>query len=273
MALTTLQAVNEMLEYLGDPAVTALDATTDATEAEAFLDRWRRRVLAEQAWPNLKEEEFELTIPDRLLTVGSVTSGPYTYNETVTETGSAATGTFAYIDSTSLYLRNVSGTFAGNNTLTGGTSGATCTGSAVSTETSGRIPVDPLGWLRVTRDRSREWKDVVPRAGFFYDIEEQSSTFTTSVFVDLVLLDALGDLPDMLAQYVVAKSAWAFQEYKQRAVTDEAMIEKRLAQAQGHARQEALRIRTRNPLTTVDMRKVKGDRTQLMPMGLAGWNR
>jgi len=43
----TLDAVNEMLGTIGEPPVTALDTsgTSDEAQAEALLDRWRKRIL------------------------------------------------------------------------------------------------------------------------------------------------------------------------------------------------------------------------------------
>lgn len=49
--MTILEAVNEMLESVGEPPVTALDTggTSDAGQAEGILDRERQRILR-QGW-------------------------------------------------------------------------------------------------------------------------------------------------------------------------------------------------------------------------------
>jgi hypothetical protein len=59
-AATTLDAVNEMLEALGEPPVDELDTdgTSDIAEAEAFLDRTRRRILTRGWNCNTIEQDF-----------------------------------------------------------------------------------------------------------------------------------------------------------------------------------------------------------------------
>ncbi len=66
---------------------------------------------------------------------GSIT-GTYVEGETITESTSSATGTLRRLDaggsSKVLYIEPVSGTFVGGGkTLTGGTSGATCTNGTI----------------------------------------------------------------------------------------------------------------------------------------------
>lgn len=60
--MTKLEAVNEMLEAIGIPAVTALDTggTTEEAEAEVILDRWTDRVLA-KGWNCNTADEKTLT--------------------------------------------------------------------------------------------------------------------------------------------------------------------------------------------------------------------
>lgn len=69
-------------------------------------------------------------------TGGTTGSGPYTIGETVTQTGSGATGKFAAEVSNALFLEEVTGTFNATGLLTGGSSGAeyTPTGTAGATE-------------------------------------------------------------------------------------------------------------------------------------------
>ena len=72
------------------------------------------------------------------LTIGAVTSGPFRHGETVTQAVSSATGAVVgdvYTGTTRIYLKVLSGTFNGTDLLTGGTSGATATPTAVSSDT------------------------------------------------------------------------------------------------------------------------------------------
>jgi len=54
MSTSTLDAVNDILEVIGEPPVTALDTagTSDEAEAETFLNRWTTRVLREGWFQN-----------------------------------------------------------------------------------------------------------------------------------------------------------------------------------------------------------------------------
>jgi hypothetical protein len=57
----TLDAVNEMLETIGEPPVTALDSagTSDEAQAEAMLVRWRKRILRKGWFSNtLIDKEY-----------------------------------------------------------------------------------------------------------------------------------------------------------------------------------------------------------------------
>lgn len=64
------------------------------------------------------------------LVIGAITGGPFTLGETITQTGTGATGEFVKATaSVDLYLKHLTGTFNDTGLLTGGTSGATTTPS------------------------------------------------------------------------------------------------------------------------------------------------
>ena len=77
--------------------------------------------------------EYAAKLRGDYVAVGAVTNGPFKYGETVTQATSLATGVVAFYEPTRLYLRNVVGTFNNSAVITGGTSGATATASAVLT--------------------------------------------------------------------------------------------------------------------------------------------
>ena len=68
------------------------------------------------------------TVADRTIPIGSVT-GTFTNGETVTQTGTGATGVYRFESNSKMYFTYSSGTFNGSGELTGGTSGATTTPS------------------------------------------------------------------------------------------------------------------------------------------------
>jgi hypothetical protein len=76
-------------------------------------------------------------------------SGTFTTGETVTESVSSATGTFAFMETIGatvyMHLLRATGTFTGGQTLTGGTSGATRTGGTYVAQTKS------AGLLKVVR--------------------------------------------------------------------------------------------------------------------------
>lgn len=71
----------------------------------------------------------------RRFTIGAITGGPMQHMETVTQTGTGATGAViikTVTGTTTLYVIPLTGTFNGTGVLTGGVSGATCTPSAIN---------------------------------------------------------------------------------------------------------------------------------------------
>ena len=81
----------------------------------------------------------EMTV-DRDFTGGTVAGGPFVIGETVTQTGTGATGYFMENDANTLYVMDATGTFNGTGLLTGGISGATYTPTATATATT--VPKD-----------------------------------------------------------------------------------------------------------------------------------
>ncbi len=256
--MTKLEAVNEVLEAVGEPPATALDTggTSIEAEAEAMLDRVDRRTQT-IGWAANEQDEVTLAFATRRLTVGSVTGGPYTYDEVVTEATTGATGKFKYIDGTSLYLEYVSGTFDGSSrVLTGGTSGATCTDSAVATITESKIAIN-TDWLKVKAHKS-ESKIIVPQmsAGFLYDKEDNTTTFTADVKADIVTQLTWLDLTDALQDYIVKLARIDFQRYKKRGAQSDGMLIQEIRSAQYVARQEDSDLRKSNVHNTAQDRRM-----------------
>lgn len=92
--MTTLEAVNAILEVIGESPVSTLDTggTSEAGEAETFLDRSRKDILA-LGWSFNQDLRIEVDFPNVKLGVAG-TTGTFTYGETVTQATSGATGTF-----------------------------------------------------------------------------------------------------------------------------------------------------------------------------------
>jgi hypothetical protein len=274
--MTKLSAVNEMLEAIGLPAVDALDTggTSEEAEAETLLDRWNRRVQA-GGWACNEEQGITLEIATDSIQV-SGGAGTFTVRETVTESVSGATGEFVYIDTSVspnlMYLTNLTGTFTGAQTLTGGTSAATRTGATRAAVTSSKISVDTDAWLKIQPHRvlmprpfhgqsyASEIINFVVRGGFLYDADQNTYTFEQDVVVDRVLLLAFTNLPETLATYVLRSATVAFQRFKKRGQVDDALAQQQLAEARVRANQEDSDLRRVNVLQTHEAMRVKGNR-------------
>ena len=89
---------------------------------------------------------------------GAITSGPFIPGELVTQTTSTATGRVVFSETNKLFLRDISGTFNNTDVITGGTSAATATASAVLAAPSWMADYLTLGRLRdtVSVGRSRD---------------------------------------------------------------------------------------------------------------------
>ena len=88
---------------------------------------------------------------------GAIT-GTFVPGELVTQATSLATGRVVFSETNKLFLRDITGTFDNTNVLTGGTSGATATASAVLAAPSWMAAYLTLGRLRdtVSVGRSRD---------------------------------------------------------------------------------------------------------------------
>ena len=79
-------------------------------------------------------------VVNRRFTGGTTSGGPFVIGETVTQTGTGATGYVLEDDAGTIYVEDATGTFNGTGTLTGGVSGATNTPTATADFTS--VPKD-----------------------------------------------------------------------------------------------------------------------------------
>jgi len=89
---------------------------------------------------NVPQQPVEaFTVVDtRTLTLTSI-SGTFTVNETVTGTTSAATGTVLKVNLNNIIIRGLTGTFSSSETITGGSSSATATTTSVTINTGSGI--------------------------------------------------------------------------------------------------------------------------------------
>ena len=89
---------------------------------------------------NVPQQPVEaFTVVDtRTLTLTSI-SGTFTVNETVTGTTSTATGTVLKVNLNNIVIRGLTGTFSSSETITGGTSTATATTTSVTINTGSGI--------------------------------------------------------------------------------------------------------------------------------------
>ena len=230
-----LDAVNICIRALGDPAVTALDTggASDAGEAESEIDRQLKIVLRGRGYGTAANtrEEVELTLPDTTVTA-SGGSGTFTYDETITQAVSGATGKFRYETGGKVYVDTVSGTWNASGALTGGTSGATratVTATAAITSAFHAVPETAFMFIRPAR---REWKRLGVYNGFLFDEDQDTQTFTGSVYIDAITVRTWDETPEWIQEYVARKAARQFQRYKKRGVTDDQMLREDEALAQ-----------------------------------------
>lgn len=265
--MNKLDAVNRILQGLGDPAVTALDTggVTDAGEAESFLDRANIEVQRE-GWGANMRQQITLNLPTTKITATGG-SGTFTYGSTITQLNSGATGTFFYADGDDLYVYTTSGTFntTATNTLT---SGAVTRGvpSAVTTVTTAKHAVPATTFLLVKK-ADCEWKILTTYGDFLYDQVEDSQDFTGNVTVDAVMARAFTDLPDWVADLVVADAAVKFQRYKRRGIIDDRFLMDQYAECRRRARRFQQQIAPVNIFATADAQRVLGNRNDGLVRG------
>lgn len=234
--MDTLAAVNRILQGIGEPPVTALDTGGSSIEAEAeqFLDDAAASAQAED-WVYNRDEDVDLEAPDIKLGITGST-GTFVVGETVTQSGSGATGTFGYIESGYMYVVAVSGTFAGSGTLTGGTSGATRTTTSTADVTESKIAFDST-WTLVRAHRVSgdvvEGTRVVPREGFLWDADNNTFSWDAgkTIRIDRLIAVDFDDLHLKMQEYIVAMAALDFQVYRKAGQVDDAFLRRKLSAA------------------------------------------
>lgn len=257
---TTLEAVNRILRGCGEPPVTALDTggTTDAAEAEVFLNEDNRYCQREGYAPSI-ELGVTIYLPTVAITCSSGT-GTFTYDDLVTQTGSGATGYFKYESGGYVYLASVTGTFVGGNDPihnTGNTVNRT-TVSAATTQTSG-LHAYPTSWLSAV-PAAGEYQTFALNNGYFYDTVNNTTTWTNNIVVDRIVERTFTQLPDWLSEYIIARAAVRFQEYKKLGARDDQTLRDQLTAARLCARREDQKLRRINILNTTHARDVRGNR-------------
>ena len=258
----TLDAVNEILEAIGEPPATTLDTggTSEVAEAEIFLDRFNKRVQ-KRGWYVGQEEDVELNFASVSLTVDVTTA--FTAGELVTQATSAATGIITAamgVGAGTMYLCPVSGTFDGTHAVSGGTSAGAATVSAVGAETSGYIQVQD-DVLKIEAEGPYEFSD---RNGHLFDRYSDNNTLTWSDSVKATLWREItfSQLPDALAGFIIIAAKHAFQRYKKRGGLDEQLLADELARALTAAAQEDGDMSGVNVLETTEARRYRGNRTR-----------
>jgi len=242
--MTTLRAVNQILRAVGIQPVAALDTGgySDAAEAERYLDEAGEAVQS-QGWPENTEDNVSLNQSDIRIPIGAIT-GTYVNGETVTETGSAATGRLNYVVASSyMYLETLTGTFLGSAVLTGGTSAATCTGSGADEVLSDNrfVGVDDA----VIFAEGYGQKNYTLRGRRIYDLGANSYDFAAAIVLRQVRLLSFTDLLPATREVVVALAAERFRTNRVRydSETQKQTVEK------VEAEQKARRQRAKTPPT------------------------
>ena len=267
MPLTTLDAVNEILEALGESSFTSLPGTgTIADEASDMLTRERKRILTVGfAFNTNLRKAVELTPANTEIAGAGSISGTFQYGETVTGGTSSATGTFRGQDGTLVYIDTLTGTFQASETITGGTSSASFTsGTVTGSVTTGPIWVDE-DWLTVKPfEINSEPCDSVrfTQEGLqLRDVENNTLDWSQTIKVTRVTDDAFTDIPNHIARYIVAWTAEKFQQFKKRGRIDAAMLMEATRPERIRMNQIESDLNGRNINDTHQMDRIRGHRS------------
>lgn len=256
--MTRLEAVNELLAGLGEPPVTALDTggTSEAAEAEEYLDRAMREIVLEE-WPQNADHDRTVPLPTHRLTITGST-GTFTWNEVITV--GSVTGTFSHIETVSgtSYLYGAFTETPGTGTITGSTSGATRTVTAVLAVSSSKIGVGS-DWTQV-RASQQEYRRITVREGFLFDLGDLTYTFNSDVTLDIRRDGVFANMTDALQNYIVKKAAVLFQRYKKRGMADDQFLREQLIEAKVGALRERQDHRRTNILNTNEHYEISGGR-------------
>lgn len=266
--MTELEGVNIVLAGIGAPPSSALDSSgnSEVTEAEDYLDAETRlvQVRGGNGWWFHRVNEYEAELPDSRFTVTGG-SGTFTFDETVTQQTSGATGKFKYLytsgGTTYMYVKSVSGTFTtGSLTLTGGTSGATKTGASYTAVTTARHAFPRSFWVYFEPSLSEPERPYIqPRGDYLYNADPDDLTFdwTVDLTLNYVPLLDFGDLPESVADYIARSAAFKYKLYKRQ--TEDPALARMAAMARGRASQEHNRYKRPNIFSGSDGIAVRGE--------------
>lgn len=207
-----LEAVNEMLTAMGLSRVTTC-ASGVPLEASVVLDRWSIKIQSlgwhcntEGVSQRRYSAGIELAPPDTTIAYTVAPTGSYEAGETLTEATSGATGRFQYINTTAklIYITQASDSaadFTGGEVLTGSENAYTVTGTDLAAVTEGYIYVD-TDILTADPVLPGTSLDLTIRSGRFYDIANDTYTFSDPLNVVQVRKLDFEDLPDELAELI-----------------------------------------------------------------------
>ena len=264
VSISELEAVNDMLRAIGQPAVTSVPASDDGSdewEASELLAR-RLKQIESRGWHYNTTKDREFNFASVSLT-GTIAAGTFTKGEIVTQATSGAQGHIisAYTIGDVTYLicpLPDSDDFDGTHDITGGTSGTSSdTITATAAATSGYIAV-PHVLITFELASISAWRSITMRNGYLYDLDDDTATFDESVTLDVIELVSYDYLPQKQAEYIVADAIIEFQHTRRRKTTDEA--QRRLMRARTEALQENNNLAPVNVLKTRHAIGVKGNR-------------
>jgi hypothetical protein len=255
--MTLLQAVNELLSGLGEPPVTVLDTggTSEVSEAEEYIGIAMREIVLED-WPQTADESRTVPLPTFRLTVTG--SGVFTWGETCTVGGVEVVFSHVETVGATTYMYVSGSTTPGTGTITGGTSGATRTVTAVLAITSSKIGIGS-DWTSI-RASPTEYRRITVRDGFLFDLDDLTTTFTGDVILDIRRDGSFTALTPALRQYVTKRAAVLFQQFKKRGITDDQFLVRRLNEARSVALRERQDHRRTNIHKTAEANAMSGNR-------------
>ncbi len=257
--MTKLEAINEMLEAIGEYPVSALDTGGDTIEAmaENTLDRYDQRIQA-NGWHENTETKVELNFITHIYSVTSLV-GTFLAGEPVTQASSG--GTFrchGFNSAGKLTISDITGTL-GSTEVVGGWSGATCdlSGLVINGQTSGEIYLD-YNTLQADSSGADFNKNVCVRDGKLYDLDNNTATFDEAITLTIIRQLDFASLTLKLQELIVAKASQVFQRRQVGGRTQDAYLSEEGVEAFRTARKSDTKNRNTNILNTSHVKRGTG---------------
>lgn len=267
--MTKLQAVNEIMEAVGEYPADALDTDGVSTvaQAERILDRENERVQAE-GWHQNKEVNVTMSRADVTKMAMVIAAGAWVA-ATKTLTKTAAFASYTWQRGDQLYVSGGTGVTAGWYEIGARTSdNAIIMLDSIATANAADITTTLIGWenaieigsdiLSIDSYGSSSTVDTAVRDAKLWDKDNNTFSFDADVVVELIRKLDFTDLTPALQNYIVAVSAVKFQRREIRGQVQDSYLSQEMDNARIRAKREDNDAADHNILNTTLSRQVLG---------------